>query len=247
MFALATHSRVLVERMTELYVETAEGQGAKILAARVLVGLGGYLQKGGLASTSQRLFRRAAELDPTSAAAALALGVTYEQLGAYGRAIGAFESLIQQHPGSAEGLFRLAMTYDRMGNRRAAQTTLDRAAQTKAEPWLRSLIVQETARRELTRGRVEQALERMQNAKESSPGSLIWTAYLQDRIGRPKAAVAALKPLIDRPPGSPSTESPRKRYDGPPFAVFEGAREEVEEASKIRFDLLKSLVSGGAP
>ena len=246
MFALATHSRVLMERLAELYVDSAGSQGARVLAARALTSLGGYLQKGGLTSTSQRLFRRSVELDPVSTASALALGISYEQIGAYGRAVDTFETMLRRHPKSTEALFRLAMSYERMGNRRAAQSMLEKAGHSGGEPWLRSLILQETSRRELALGRVSDAVDRMADVAHPTAASRIWTAYLQDRNGRAHEAKDMLRPILEGDT-DPAQESARKRYDGPPQGAFSETRHELSQAAASRFHLTRALVTGDAP
>ena len=244
MFSLGTHSRVLMERIAELYAEAGGTQGSRIVAARALTSLGGYLQAGGLAATSQRLFRRALELDPTSRSAMLALACGYERLGVYARAKEVLQLLVAAHPSSAEGWLRLALSSGRLGNRLQARELLQKVVALDAPTWITSLAYEELARIHLFLDQPDEALELLERLPEPSDGTVVLTAYLYDRLGSPRKSLALLEEIEAEPGSAPS---PRKRYDGWPEDELDATRRALREAADVRLGRLKDLIREGAP
>ena len=239
LFSLGTHSRVLMERLAELYAEKGSGQGSKIVAARALTSLAGYLQAGGLASTSQRLYRRALELDPSSKTAMLALGCGYERLGAYGRAKQTLQQLTIRYPDMSVAWLRLAVNTARLGNRLQSRDFLKRVITLDGPDWVRSLAYEELARIHLFLDQVPEALELLEQISEPDEGTLVLIAYLYDRLGRPDRSLELLDQVQARPGQGPS---PRKKYDSWPEQELVETRASLLEAARIRLSRLQELV-----
>ncbi len=241
MFSLGTHSRVLMERIAELYAEKGSGQGSKIVAARALTSLAGYLQAGGLASTSQRLYRRALELDPTSKTAMLALACGYERLGAYDRAKETLQQLTSQYPKMSEAWLRLAMSTTRLGQRVQSRKILEQVVELDGPHWIRSLAYEELARIHLFLDQTESALALLEQVQEPSEGTLFLMAFLYDRSGKPNRSLEMLNQVQAKSGRAPS---PRKKYDGWPEQALAETRKHLLEAAGIRLSRLQDAVAG---
>ncbi|MEM1201952.1 MAG: hypothetical protein AAGN66_01840 [Acidobacteriota bacterium] len=245
-FALGAHSRLLVERLAELYAERGGSQGSRVVTARVLSELGGHLLETKLYATAQRLFRRALQHDPRCRPALLALAVSYERLGAYRRSVDALESLVESEPRFTEGLLRLAVGTARLGDRTRARELHSQVLDLSGPGWVRLVSAQELARGKLGTGDAEGAMEILESVTEQvppDPSTLVLLAHLEDRLRRPHRASQRLG---DIEPGRP--ESPRRRYDSWPDAAFADAREDVDEAARQRTPRLLDLLSTeGAP
>ena len=241
LFSLGTHSRVLMERIAELYAEKGSGQGSKIVAARALTSLAGYLQAGGLASTSQRLYRRALELDRTSKTAMLALACGYERLGAYDRAEEVLQQLTSQYPKMSEAWLRLAMSTTRLGQRVQSRKILERVVALDGPDWIASLAHEELARIHLFLDQTEEALALLEQIQEPSEGTLFLKAYLYDRSGQPNRSLEMLNQIQAESGRAPS---PRKKYDGWPEQALAETRKSLLEAAGIRLPRLQDAVSG---
>lgn len=240
MFSLATHSRVLVERLAELYVETGSGQGPKVIASRALTSLGGYLQTAGLTMGSQRLYHRSLALNPGAKETLLALGITYQQFGAYAEARDALSNLVDQFPDFAEGRLRLALTEQRLGRRSAARLHLQKAIDTPAPPWVRALVFEETARMQLQLGKTQEAWDLLQQVDDPGAGTLSMMAYLSDRLGSPNRSLELIRGIQ----AGADAPSPRKIYDGHPENALTELRRQLKDAAEQRRDRLSAANAG---
>jgi tetratricopeptide (TPR) repeat protein len=167
LFSLAAHSRSLVERLAELYVENG---GSLILGAHALASLGGSQQHANLHTTSQQLFRRALELDPDNRAALVGLAAGLEKHGQQREATVLLRRLVEAHPDFAEGRLRLALALRRQGDAAGAQELLDELWEAAAPGWIVALAAQELARMHLAAGASGRAVALLEEAIARAPG-----------------------------------------------------------------------------
>ena len=240
LFSLGANSRTFIERVAELYAEHGGTKGSRIVAARALASLGGRVQQANLPSSSRRLYRRALEHDPGSAAAALGLATSYERHGDYNQAVDVLEALVQAHPSHGEGLLRLAINLRRLGLLPRTRELLKRVVGSKAPDWVRSVASQELSRSLFVAGDVDEATELLEKSIEEIPdqqSAKYLLAHLYDRQRKPFDALELLSTV------TPTRRlSARKIYDGWPKGPLDRVRSELLKAAEVRADLFSNLI-----
>ena len=246
LFSLGNHARVIIELVAELYAERGGSRGSHIVASRALASLGGYLQEANLPSSSRRLYQRALSHDDHNLAALLGLATSFERYGDYTEAAAVLEDLIAAHPKSGEGLLRLAVNVERLGSAARARQLVERAIETQAPDWVRSLAFQMLARILMEIGNLERAAEVLEQSRVELPeqhDTIYLLAHIYDRMRQPYLSLE----LLDSVPAS-RRPSPRKIYDSWPADSLEDVRRALSEASAVRLaSVSKALGNGDTP
>jgi tetratricopeptide (TPR) repeat protein len=113
----------VVKRLERLVKLDPESAGAHYYYALSLW-RGSQGKPGGSADEVERLLKSAVELDPRFVDARLELGALYAEQEKYSDAIREYRQAIAMNPDLAAAHYRLAQTYERTGDRAAAQTEL---------------------------------------------------------------------------------------------------------------------------
>ena len=239
-FALLTHSRILIDRLVGVYVDKGKTEGARRLAALVLGGLGLEAEEGNLSASSRRLYQRALGLDPGCRQALLGLATSEERQSHRDVALELLRQLAEQHPDFSEGLLRLGVN-ERYA-RRDPRAHLAKARSLPGPAWVGRLAGEELARLDLTdpAGPAAELLAGTPAlAGEISTVALL--AHLEDRRGRfaRSLELARIAPLT-------TTESARRRYDQVPREERQAALEAIAAAAEIRRPLLEEWAAGKA-
>jgi tetratricopeptide (TPR) repeat protein len=225
-YLLETHARRMVEELAVLYAEQDKSPEAKATAANALANLGGSLQQPGTMVTSERIFRRALELDPTNTAALMAVAATMERIGQYQRALQQLEALVKSQPDNAEARLRLAINVGRVTSDRRAHELLQSCVSPPSPDWIRAVASQELARSLIQAERFEQAERLLKRALTVLPGEeglTMQLAYVLDRERLPLDAQALARDIGAA--GKGVDVSPRFRYSDWPAEDLERARQ----------------------
>lgn len=237
-FALLTHSRILIDRLVAFYVEKGKSEGSRRTAALILSGLGLEAEEGNLAASSRRLYQSALALDPKCRRALLGLATAEERQSRREEALDLFRRLVESHPDFPEGLLRLGVN-ERYA-KRDPRAHLAKAQSLPGAPWVRRLAFEEQARLDLAAA--GPAADQLAGAPaltgELSTVALL--AHLEDRRGR----YARSLELARSAPLS-KTESARRRYDLVSKEERQGALEEIAAAAGIRRPLLAEWAAKG--
>lgn len=236
-FALLTHSRILIERIVGVYVEKGKSEGTKKVGAQVLAGMGLEAEEGNLAASSRRFYQRALELDPANRQALLGLATAEERQSHREQALELFRRLVASHPDFAEGLLRLGVN-ERYA-KRDARATLAKAKSLSGPPWIGRLASEELARVDLAAaGAADQLASAPAATGELSTVALM--AHLEDRRGRYARSLelARSAPLSN-------TESARRRYDQVSREERQSALASLAAAADIRRPLLAEWAAKG--
>lgn len=246
--ALATHSRTMAEELSEVYVERAEGKGARVEAARVLTSLAGYLQDGLAFSTAATLYDRAIQFDPGDGAALYGLGCMFEKVGQYGDAVARFARLTEIDPQNAEARLRLGLNLLRSGERRRGEASLAELAAGSAPSWVLSLAAQELARLYAGSQRTAQAIALLRGAAARLPddgGPRLALAFLLERSGDHRGALAAAQSAV-RLAGQGDARGPRARYNGAASTALDEVRVRLRESARPRLRLLTAALEAAS-
>jgi tetratricopeptide (TPR) repeat protein len=217
-YLVEVHARRMVEEFAVLYTERGGDAQTKAMAANVLASLAGNLQQPGTWGTSERLFRRALELDPNNAAALMAMAANMERVGQYERAVVYLKTLLEARPEDAEGRLRLAINLQRVGSQEKASELLNACTSEGNPDWVRAVAYQQIAAALLGAGSYEQADRLLGKALAILPGDeglTMQLVYTLDRLHRPVDARALAKEVGARA-GKVDT-SPRFRYADRPL------------------------------
>jgi tetratricopeptide (TPR) repeat protein len=236
-FALLTHSRILIERIVGVYVEKGKSEGTKRMGAQVLAGMGLEAEEGNLAASSRRFYQRALELDPANRQALLGLATAEERQSHRDQALELFRRLVSSHPDFAEGVLRLGVN-ERYANR-DPRATLAKAKSLPGPSWIGRLASEELARVDLaTAGAADQLASAPALTGELSTVALM--AHLEDRRGRygRSLELARSAPLSN-------TESARRRYDQVSREERQSALATLASAADIRRPLLAEWAAKG--
>jgi len=227
-YLLEVHARRMVEELAVLYAERGGEANAKATAANVLASLAANLQRPGITGTSERVFRRALELDPANVAALIAMAENMERVGLYRRALEYLESLLKVQPGNPEGRLRLAVNLRRVGLEQRAAELLKACAGEGNPTWVRAVAYQEMALGFIKAERFDQAERLLREALVAVPdeeGLMIQLTYTLDRLRRPLDARALAKE-IGAGTGLEG-DSPRFRYAGQPSEALAQVQEDL--------------------
>ena len=197
-YLLEVHARRMVEELAVLYADRGAKPHAKATAANVLASLADSLQRPGITGTSERLFRRALELDPTNVAALIAMGANMERIGQYERAVQYLESLLKVQPENPEGRLRLAVNLMRVQLEKRGAELLQACAREGNPAWVRAVAYQEMVLILFKTERFDQAERLLREALVAVPGEeglMMQLAYALDRLRRPLDARALAKEI----------------------------------------------------
>ena len=223
-YLLEAHARRMVEELAVFYAEKDKGPQAKLMAANALANLGGSLQQPGTMVTSERMFRRALELDPDNPAALIAVAATMERIGQYKRALNHLEPLVKAHPENSEARLRLAVNVGRVSSDRRSHELLQSCTGPTNPEWVRAVAYQELAKGLIQAERFGQAEELLREGLSAVPGDeglTIQLTYVLDRERRPLEAQALAKDVG----GARGVDnSPRFRYSDWPSEDLAQAR-----------------------
>jgi hypothetical protein len=240
-FALLTHSRLLVDRLIEMYVDRSKGSaGAKKLAALAQSGLAMEADEGNMGASSQRLYRRALELDPASRPALLGLAASEHRQNHGNEALNALQVLVDRYPDLAEAHLRLAVLWRRHGDLGNARAALKEAATLKGPPWVATLVRQEQLQLEIEAGELEQAAKRVAANRPAELGEVALAAYLADRRGRLQTSLDLASGLKGSQP-----ESARLRFDRVPPDEQEAIRGGLAGAASSRQQMVAEWAGKG--
>jgi len=240
LFSLVSHSRAMIEQIATTYAERGGTEGSRITAARALSSLAGYLQEANLPASSRRLFRLSLTFDPRNEAALVGLAASHEKYGDYLEAAYYLESLVEFSPSYGEGLLRLAVNLQRMGDKGRANELLQQATSDRSPTWVRILARQEAARGMIESGQLEDAASILEQAAELAPrqnSTQVLLAYVYDRLGRNRQASKATENLT-----STTAASARRTYDTWPSQPLEQSRQELDHAAQARADSLRNAL-----
>jgi tetratricopeptide (TPR) repeat protein len=246
-YLLEVHARRMVEELAVLYAERGAEANAKAIAANVLTSLAASLQRPGITGTSERLFRRALELDPANIAALLAMAANMERVGLYRRALDYLESLSKIQPDNPEGRLRLALNLMRVGHERRGAELLQACAGEGNPTWVRAIAYQEMALGFFKAERFDQAERLLREALVAVPGEeglMMQLTYTLDRLRRPLDARALAKE-IGAETGLEG-DSPRFRYAEPPSEALAQVQAELTARAPAAREAIVSALEGKA-
>jgi tetratricopeptide (TPR) repeat protein len=247
---ISTHARTTTLGMAELYLDSSRSASAGELSADIFASIGSALLEASLHRFSERLFRRALELDGDHPLALLSLGMSSESLGDYERAVDFFEDLVKAHPEHYQGRLRLAINLGRLFRPKAASRQYREILDGKTEPWIKSLAYQGLAQIYLDDDELEEAAKLLQRGIEELPGedklaiqlAFIYDAMLQGE--RSKEVLAAIEPSSGV--GGSEGESSRHRYTRGPEEAVSSLRIDLWRQAKARLaELQEALASSG--
>ncbi len=238
LFSLASSSRSMAEYLADLYAHYGKSQGSRIVAARALASLAGYLQEVNLPSNSRRLYRRSLEYDAHNETALLGLATSFERHAEYTQAVHLLEELVTAHPDSGEALLRLSINLDRIGLETRAGELIHRLLDLETSDWVRSVAFQYLARQLIRKNKYEAAVQLLEQActeVEDHQELTFLLAHVYDLQRRP---LKALELIRDVSPESFRGESARKHYDSWPKEALERIRRELSAAASVRHSLV---------
>lgn len=236
-FALLTHSRILIDRLVGFYVEKGKSEGSRRTAAMILSGLGLEAEEGNLAASSRRLYQAALQLDPKCRRALLGLATVEERQSRRAEALELFRRLVDSHPDFPEGLLRLGVN-ERYA-KRDPRAHLAKAQSLPGAPWVRRLAFEEQARLDLAGGKGAELLAGTP-AVTGELSTVALLAHLEDRRG----SYARSLELARSAPLS-RNESARRRYDLVSKEERQVALDEIAAAAEVRRPLLAEWAAKG--
>lgn len=240
-FSLVSHTRAMVEQIAVTYAERGGSEGSRVTAGRALASLGGYLQEANLPASSRRLFELALTYDPRNEAALVGLAASFEKYGEYLEASHYLERLAESSPRFGEGLLRLAVNLRRMGDKTRADELLQKATTGRSPTWVQILARQEIARGQIETGRLEAAVETLEEAARLAPqqnSTKVLLAYVYDRLGRIRQAAETTEGLA-----ASKEASARHTYDTWPTYSLESSRTALGKAAQARAATLGNVLS----
>ena len=247
---ISTHARTSTLGMAELYVDHSRSPSASGLAADIFASIGSALLEASLNRFSERLFRRALDLEENHDLSLLSLGMSYESLGDYERAVDYFESLVQAHPEHYQGRLRLAINQARIFRIKAATRQYRRILEGTPEPWIKSLAYQGLAQVFMEDEEMEEAIELLEGGIQELPGEdklFVKLAFLYDAMlqgERSRELLAAVEQATGG--GGSEGESSRHRYTRGPEEAVSSLRIDLWRQAEARLGELKDvLVANG--
>ncbi len=241
---LATHSREVLIRLTQLYTENQKSPKAGGLVADVLVSLAGFLQNAGSLMSAEHTYSAALDHQPDHTGALIGLATIRESYGAYQDAADALEQLIEAGTSDPEIALRLALNQMRLGSKQRATERLKTLAELPDPAWIAALAAQELATLQAAGKQPSEAVTTLEAAIERFPTVQrlpLQLASLLDRLGRSSEAREVLRKL-DPQTGSDQI-SPRLRYSRMPKAPYLMARQSLADAANERLALVVEPLS----
>ncbi len=245
---LEIHARRMVEDLAVFHAEVGKTPGARAVSADALASLAGSLQGPGTMGSSERLFRRALEIDPNNAAALMAVAATRERVGQYHEAVKPLETLVKVQPGNAEARLRLAVNIDRaIPSGRKGPRLLQACIGPDNPGWIRTVAYQELASGFIREAQFREAERLLREALAVVPGEeglTLQLAYVLDRQHRPVEAQALVAGIGVQKRGE--EESPRFRYSDWPSEDLDRAREALRRQAPAANEALVAALAPGA-
>ncbi len=229
-YMLATHSRQVVSRLAELYLERDSSKHARRLVACALVSLGGYLQATGSSPAAEIVYHDALARDPDHPAALIGLAVVQESYGQYQTAADLLLRLHRLRPADTQTRLRLGVNLRRLDKTRRAANHLRSALSEPGPDWVAAVAAQELASLHAAEKRLDEAMRVLEEAIARHPEVQrlrIQLAALLDRAGAGAEALAALDRLD--PQAGSDTSSPRLIYSRAPATAITAARHALSE------------------
>lgn len=233
----ATHSRLLLEQLAHLFVDTRSTATTRRLAGDTLAILPG----------SGPALRAALEVDPGNEIALLELALEAEKSGRFSEALGWLKRLSATGEDLPEGRLRTAVQLRRLGRYREARETLEPLLDEGTDPDLLELAYQELASLALARKDAAAARRSLQQGIARVPESQrlrLRLAFLDERAGDPRAAASLVDSLVDGP--FDTGESPRYHYTRGPVERVEAARSALDNAAGGTLPALEAALAGTA-
>ena len=239
---LSTHARATSLGIVELYLDHSKLASAKGLAADFFASFGGALLEAELFRFSERLFRRALELEDAHPMSLLGLGISYEKLGDYEGSLGFLDELVEAHPDAHQGHLRLAVNQVRTQRKRPAFRHLKEGLKS-SEPWVRSLAYQELARLHMDSDELEEAENVLREGVEALPGEdklyvlLAFVLDAQQRSEETMRVLAEMAAKTDR-----REESARHLYTKGSEQIVDNLRRKLKRQAEVREEDLREAL-----
>ncbi len=242
-FLLATHSRQVLIRLTELYLDNQSSPEAGQVVADVLVSIAGFLQNAGSLISAEHTYLAALEHRSDHSAALIGLATIRESYASYKGAAQALEQLVEGGSSDPEISLRLALNRIRIGSNTDSAERLQALAALPAPLWIAALAAQELANFQTASKQPEAAIDTLKAAVERHPNVQrlrLQLASQLDRLGRASEAREVLQELDPR--AGRDQMSPRLRYSRMPRAPYLNARKALADAASERLPrVLESL------
>ena len=240
-YLLATHSRQILIRLAELYLEHSDSPGARPLVADALVSLAGYLMDIGSRMSAENAYQAALDYKGDHQAALIGLAAIRESYGNYESATEVLQKLGSLRPDDLEISLRLAINLARLDEGKRAMKLLQGVLEAPEPSWMGAVAAQELARMYEAKKQTTEATEVLETAIERHPQIQrlrIQLASLLDRNGKTTAARQVLAEL-DVEAGR-NEGSPRLRYSHLPSAALYGARRHLAQEAEHRRAILRT-------
>ncbi len=229
-YLLATHSRQVISRLAELYLERDRSPRGRHLVACALVSLGGYLQQTGSLPAAENTYLQALAHDPAHPAALIGVAAIQESYGQYQAAVELLQRLHETRPADTHTRLRLGINLRRLDKPRKAAGHLLGALSQPGPEWIAAVAAQELASLHAGQRHLDEALRVLGEAVARHPQVQrlkIQLAALLDRAERGTEALATLDRLD--PSASSGTDSPRLIYSRAPTTAITAARRALAE------------------
>ncbi len=225
------HSRRVIDEMAEMLAAGAPNADGKRTAAGVLTIFASELQAVGSYASADRLFARAAVLDPDDVAALIGRAAILERVGDSKHAIELLEQALARRPGHVEAELRLGVNLRHAGREAAARKALTGCTAEGRPSWVRAVAWQELASLELEDGKPGEALQILRQATAALPadeGLQVLLASTLDLEHHYREANGIVKSVIGHP--DTATVSARLLYAQPPHGDIDAIRSRFDEA-----------------
>jgi Flp pilus assembly protein TadD len=242
-FGLAGHSRVLVGRITDWFVEEGSGAESPGPLAALLTSLAELAERHHMMFESQILLRKVLDLSPEHETARLLLALSYERVGFHNRARDQLKELLTYNSKNMEARLRLAIMLARQGQFEVSIQQLRRLIREGPEDWILDLSYQTLAQSLGRLGRHGEAVSTLKQAVGRLPGEQrlhVQMAYWLDRSGRREEAAEILKRIPYR---TTAESSHRLRYTEHASSSVALLRRELRTNVSVRLPRLGVVVA----
>ena len=232
------HSRRVIDEMAEMLADVPNSEG-KRAAAGVLTIFASELQAVGSYVSADRLFARAAVLDPDDVAALIGRAAILERVGDAKHAIELLEQALARRPGHVEAELRLGVNLRHAGREAPARKALAECTAEGRPDWVRAVAWQELASLELEGGKPGEALRILRQATTALPadeGLQVLLASTLDLDRHYREANAVVNSVVGHP--DPATMSARLIYAQPPHGDVDAIRSRFDETRAQSFAAL---------
>lgn len=244
---LLHHQTAMVNDLTALYIEATGTPGAKMVAARTLASLGGYMQAA-RQTLSASLFDLALTYDPNNEASLLGMVAHYEKYGGpYAEVRRQLDRLLAVYPDHREGRLRQGINLFRLERDKEGEAALKSLLEEETTDWIYCLAAQELARHYANNEQLPKAIETLEQARRRAPGDqklAIQLSYLYD-VGRRSWDAGKLAREVRTRVEENATLNlpPRGLYNMWPSAAVQEDRRHMRELATSREGLLAETLS----